>query len=445
MSQIIHRSLRTTPAVAVSAQGAYITDIHGKRFLDACGGAAVSCLGHGHPEVLAAMHRQIDQLAYAHTSFFTSETVEQLAAQLTRTAPGDLNYAYFVSGGSEAVETALKLARQYFVEIGQPERTTFIARKQSYHGNTLGALAVGGNEWRRRQFAPLLMDVVRVSACNEYRDRRDDESQQQYTQRLLNELEEAILTTGPEKIIGFCAETVVGATTGATPPTPGYFQGVRRLCDKYGILYIADEVMCGMGRTGTLHAFEQDGVIPDIVTIAKGLGGGYQPIGAVLASEKIVAALQAGSGLFQHGHTYICHATAAAAALAVQQVIERDNLLAQVQQQGAYLQQALREVLGELLHVGDTRGRGLFAGVELVQDKASKTPFDPALKLHAAIKAQCMARGLMVYPMGGTLDGQYGDHILIAPPFIVTRPQLDFVVDTLHQVISEETRKLAGR
>lgn len=444
MSQIIHRSLRSTPAVAVSAQGAYITDISGKRYLDACGGAAVSCLGHAHPEVLAAMHRQIDQLAYAHTSFFTSETVEQLAAQLTRTAPGDLNYAYFVSGGSEAVETALKLARQYFVEIGQPERTTFIARKQSYHGNTLGALAVGGNEWRRRQFAPLLMDVVRVSACNEYRDRRDDESQQQYTQRLLNELEEAILTTGPEKIIGFCAETVVGATTGATPPTPGYFQGVRRLCDKYGILYIADEVMCGMGRTGTLHAFEQDGVVPDIVTIAKGLGGGYQPIGAVLASEKIVAALQAGSGLFQHGHTYICHATAAAAALAVQQIIERDNLLAQVQQQGAYLQQALREVLGALPHVGDTRGRGLFAGVELVQDKASKTPFDPALKLHAAIKAHCMARGLMVYPMGGTLDGQYGDHILIAPPFIVTRPQLDFVVDTLHQVISAETRKLAG-
>lgn len=445
MSQIIHRSLRTTPAVAVSAQGAYITDVSGKRFLDACGGAAVSCLGHGHPEVLAAMHRQIDQLAYAHTSFFTSETVEQLAEQLTRTAPGDLNYAYFVSGGSEAVETALKLARQYFVEIGQPERTTFIARKQSYHGNTLGALAVGGNEWRRRQFAPLLMDVVRVSACNEYRDRRDDESQQQYTQRLLNELEEAILTTGPEKIIGFCAETVVGATTGATPPTPGYFQGVRHLCDKYGILYIADEVMCGMGRTGTLHAFEQDGVVPDIVTIAKGLGGGYQPIGAVLASEKIIAALQAGSGLFQHGHTYICHATAAAAALAVQQVIERDNLLEQVQQQGAYLQQALRDVLGELPHVGDTRGRGLFAGVELVQDKGSKTPFDPALKLHAAIKAQCMERGLMVYPMGGTLDGQYGDHILIAPPFIVTRPQLDFVVETLQQVISTETRKLVGR
>jgi adenosylmethionine-8-amino-7-oxononanoate aminotransferase len=445
MSQIIHRSLRSTPPVAVSAQGAYITDAAGKRYLDACGGAAVSCLGHAHPDVLAAMHRQIDQLAYAHTGFFTSDTVEQLAAQLTRTAPGDLNYAYFVSGGSEAVETALKLARQYFVEIGQPQRTRFVARAQSYHGNTLGALAVGGNEWRRRQFAPLLIDVVRVSACNAYRDRRADESEQAYTQRLLNELEQAILEAGPETLIGFCAETVVGATTGATPPTPGYLQGVRRLCDKYGMLYIADEVMCGMGRTGTLHAFEQDDVVPDIVTIAKGLGGGYQPIGAVLASEKIVAALQAGSGLFQHGHTYICHPTAAAAALAVQQVIERDNLLEAVKTQGARLHQQLREVLGELPHVGDTRGRGLFAGVELVEDKASKRPFDPAFKLHAQIKANCMARGLMVYPMGGTLDGQYGDHILIAPPFIVTASQIDFVVDTLRQVIVEETGKLARR
>ena len=258
MSHVIHRSLRSTPMVASRAQGAYIFDAQGKPYLDACGGAAVSCLGHAHPDVLAAMHRQIDRLAYAHTSFFTSDVVEQLADHLTRTAPGELNYAYFVSGGSEAIETALKMARQYVVEIGQPSRTRFIARKQSYHGNTLGALAVGGNEWRRRQFAPLLMDVIRVSACNEYRDRRADETQQQYTERLLNELEQAILEAGPETIIGFCAETVVGATTGATPPTPGYLKGVRRLCDKYGILYIADEVMCGMGRTGTLHAFEQD-------------------------------------------------------------------------------------------------------------------------------------------------------------------------------------------
>ena len=444
MSHIIHRSLSFTPPVAVAAQGAYITDISGKRYLDASGGAAVSCLGHAHPDILAAMHRQIDTLAYAHTGFFTSEAAESLADQLVRTAPGSLNSVYFVSGGSEAVETALKLARQYCVETGQPQKTTFIGRRQSYHGNTLGALAVGGNEWRRKQFAPLLMDVARVSACNAYRDQRPDETEQQYTQRLLNELEQTILETGADKIIGFVAETVSGATTGAVPPTRGYFAGVRKLCDQYGLLYIADEVMCGMGRTGTLHSFEQDDVVPDIVTIAKGLGGGYQPIGAVLVSDKVIEPLRRGSGLFQHGHTYICHPTAAAAALAVQQVIERDNLLSQVQQQGNYLLQKLEKELAGLEFVGNTRGRGLFAGVELVRDKHTKAAFDPALKLHASIKRACLEKGLMVYPMGGTIDGQQGDHILIAPPFIVTEQQLDFVVDTLKQVIQQETHRAAG-
>ena len=444
MSHIIHRSLRFTPPTAVSAEGVWITDNHGKRYLDACGGAAVSCLGHAHPDVLAAMHQQIDRLAYAHTGFFTTDPAESLAETLVRTAPGDLDYAYFVSGGSEAMETALKLARQYAVESGQPQRTKFMARRQSYHGNTLGALAVGGNEWRRRQFAPLLIDVVRVSACNEYRDRRADESQQQYTDRLLAEFEETILREGPDTIIGFCAETVSGATTGATPPTPGYFRGIRQLCDKYGILLISDEVMCGMGRTGTLHSFEQDDIVPDIVAIAKGLGGGYQPIGAVLARRHIVQTLQNGSGFFQHGHTYICHPTAAAAALAVQQVIERDNLLARVKQQGDYLAQVLQQQLGGLEFVGNTRGRGLFAGVELVRDRDTKAPFDPACKLHAAIKQSCMAKGLMVYPMGGTINGQSGDHILIAPPFIIEPAQLDFVAETLREVIQTETHKAAG-
>lgn len=444
MSHIIHRSLRATPPVAVSAQGVWITDASGKRYLDASGGAAVSCLGHAHPDVLAAIHRQVDTLAYAHTGFFTSDTAEQLAQTLAASAPGELNYSYFVSGGSEAVETALKLARQYFVEIGQPQRTTFIARSQSYHGNTLGALAVGGNEWRRRQFAPLLMDVVRVSECNEYRGRHSDESQHDYTRRLLQELEQAIVAAGPHTIIGFVAETVVGATSGATPPTPGYLKGVREICDKYGILYIADEVMCGMGRTGTLYAFEQDGVVPDIVTIAKGLGGGYQPVGAVLTTEKVLAPLRDGSGLFQHGHTYICHPTAAAAALAVQQVIARDNLLSQVRERGDYLRTQLNEALGGLEFVGDIRGRGLFMGVELVCDRASKQPFDPALKLNAAIKRGCLARGLMVYPMGGTIDGQHGDHVLLAPPFIITPEQIDIVAQTLRDVVHEETEKAAG-
>lgn len=442
MSHIIHRSLRAMPRTAVSAKGVWITDVQGHRYLDASGGAAVSCLGHGHPDVLAAMHVQIDRLAYAHTGFFTSEVSEALAEQLACSAPAGLDQVYFVSGGSEAVEASLKLARQYFVEIGQPERTQFVARNQSYHGNTLGALAVGGNAWRRKQFAPLLIDVGRVSACYEYRDRADGQTQAQYTQQLLDELDAKFQEIGPHRVIAFVAETVVGATLGAVPATPGYWAGVRALCDRYGILLIADEVMCGMGRTGTLHAVEQEGVVPDLMTIAKGLGGGYQPIGAVLAARRVMAPLIAGSGLFQHGHTYLGHPVAAAAALAVQQVIERDNLLAAVRARAAYLRQSLASQLGQHPHVGDIRGRGLFIGVELVKDRASKTPFDPALKLHARIKAQALDNGLMVYPMGGVIDGQWGDHVLLAPPFIITEAELDQVVERLVITIDQSIQAL---
>ncbi|MFI4928502.1 MAG: aspartate aminotransferase family protein, partial [Burkholderiales bacterium] len=343
---------------------------------------------------------------------------------------------------SEAVEAALKLARQYFVEIGQPQRMRFVARRQSYHGNTLGALAVGGNEWRRQQFAPLLMDVGHVAPCFEYRDRAPGESQDAYTARLLAELEAKFIEIGPEHVIAFVAETVVGATTGAVPPTPGYFRGVRELCDRYGILLIADEVMCGMGRTGTLHAVEQEGIVPDLMTIAKGLGGGYQPIGAVLASGRIVDALRRGSGLFQHGHTYIGHPVAAAASLAVQQVIQRDGLLARVRERGATLAEMLRERLGEHPNVGDIRGRGLFMGVELVADRASKVTFDPAAKLHARVKKRAMAHGLMCYPMGGTIDGRRGDHVLLAPPFIVSEDDLARIVDRLALAIDDALREV---
>jgi adenosylmethionine-8-amino-7-oxononanoate aminotransferase len=445
MSRIIHRNLHRPPPVAVRAAGLTVTDSAGREYLDASGGAAVSSLGHAHPDVLAAMHAQIDRNAYAHTAFFTCEAAEQLAARLAADAPGDLDHVYLVSGGSEAMETALKLARQYWLEAGQPQRRTFIARRQSYHGNTLGALAVGGNEWRRAPFAPLLIDVPRVSPCFEYRERADGQTTEDYTAALLRELEQAILAAGPENVIGFVAETVVGATAGAVPPTPGYFRDVRKLCDQYGLLLILDEVMCGMGRSGTLYAFEQEGVLPDLVVLGKGLGAGYQPIGAVLARAHIVQRLRDGSGAFQHGHTYMGHPVAAAAALAVQNVIRRDNLLGAVTVRGAALRRMLREAFGEHPHVGDIRGRGLLIGLELVQDRDSKAPFDPALRLHAAIKQEAMARGLMVYPMGGTIDGRQGDHVLLAPPFIASEAELAEITSRLRDSVTSALTSALSR
>lgn len=439
---VMHRHLHHLPPVAVSAEGVFITDAAGRRYLDASGGAAVCCLGHAHPAVLAAMHAQIDRIAYAHTSFFTTEVAEQLAGQLVANAPAGVSHAYFVSGGSEAVEAALKMARQYFVEIGQPERTQFIARRQSYHGNTLGALAVGGNAWRRAPFAPLLVPATHVSPCYPYREQRGDENAEAYGLRLARELDETIRSLGPERVIAFVAETVGGATAGVLTPVPGYFMAVREVCDRHGVLLILDEVMCGMGRTGTLHACEAEGVAPDLMTIAKGLGGGYQPIGAVLVQRRIVEAMSAGSGFFQHGHTYLGHPVACAAALAVQQVIERDGLLERVQRQGAALEQRLRDRLGDHPHVGDIRGRGLFWGVELVRDRASKQAFDPARRLHVHIKTAAMARGLLVYPMGGTVDGQQGEHVLLAPPFIVDDAHLDFIAEQLHGAIDDAIASL---
>jgi len=435
MTHILHRQIRHTLPVAVSAQGMHIIDSQGREYIDASGGAAVSCLGHGHPDVLAAMHAQSSRLAYAHTSFFTTEVAEQLAEQLVRTAPDGISHAYFVSGGSEGVEAALKMARQYFVEIGQPQRRHFISRRQSYHGNTLGALAVSGNAWRRKQFAPLLMAVTHVSACYEYRGRADDETAFAYGQRLVAELDDAIHTLGGENVIAFVAETVGGATSGALTPVTGYLQGVRELCSRHGILLILDEVMCGMGRTGSLHACTAEGVVPDLLVIAKGLGGGYQPIGAVLAQGRIVDAFAQGSGMFQHGHTYLGHPVACAAALAVQQVIERDGLVAQVQRLGNGLRERLDAVFDDHPQVGDVRGRGLFQAIELVFDRPSKTPFPAGLKLHARIKAEAMARGLMVYPMGGTIDGVSGDHVLLAPPFIATDDDLDRIVSRLQAAV----------
>ena len=434
-SHILHRQLRGEYPIAVGAQGCWITDSAGNRYLDASGGAAVSCLGHGHPDVVAAMHAQIDRIAYAHTSFFSTEVAERLADALIGSAPPGISHAYLVSGGSEAMEAALKLARQYFVEKGEPQRARFIARRNSYHGNTLGALAVGGNQWRRRQFAPLLIEVEHVSPTYAYRNQRDDESAEQYGARLARELSDAIERVGGQNVIAFVAETVGGATSGALTAPPGYFKRVREICDRHGILLILDEVMCGMGRTGTLHACEQEGIAPDLMAIAKGLGGGYQPVGAVLVGNKVIDAIGTGSGFFQHGHTYIGHPIACAAALAVQQVLARDRLVERCAQQGAKLGVGLSEAFRDHPHVGDVRGRGLFQAIELVADRETKAPFDPKLKVHARIKKAAMGAGLLCYPMGGTLDGARGDHVLLAPPFIIDDAELAALIERLTQAV----------
>ena len=435
MSHIFPRHTKSAPPVAVGGEGCYLIDSTGKRYLDGSGGAAVSCLGHGDRAVTEAIKAQLDKLAFAHTGFLTSEPAEALADLLIAHAPGRLDRVYLVSGGSEATEAAIKLARQYWVEKGEPQRGRLIARKQSYHGNTIGALSAGGNEWRRAQFGPLLLDVSHIEPCYEYRYRAEDESPEAYGRRAADALEAEILRLGPETVMAFMAEPVVGATAGALPPAPGYFRRIREICDKYGVLLILDEVMCGMGRTGTLFACEQDGVAPDILCIAKGLGAGYQPIGAMLCTSDIYDAIADGSGFFQHGHTYIGHPVAAAAGHAVVSAILDRGLVDRVKVQGDKLMARLQDRFGQHPHIGDLRGRGLFRGIELVEDRGSKAPFDPSRGIAGKIKKAAFEAGLICYPMAGTIDGRSGDHVLLAPPFIIEDAQLDELVDKLSGAI----------
>jgi adenosylmethionine-8-amino-7-oxononanoate aminotransferase len=430
-SHVFHRSTSHSYPLAVGGEGAYLIDSTGRRYLDAAGGAAVSCLGHGDPEVTAAIIAQLQRLAYAHTMTFTNEPMEELADLLAAQAPARGARALFVSSGSEAVEAAIKLARQYHVERGEPARTRLIARRQSYAGNTLGALAAGGNPARRQLYGPLLQDVALIAPCYPYREQRPDESATAYGRRAADELEAAILAAGPGQVMAFIAETVAGASLGCVPPAPGYLARIREICDQYGVLLILDEVMCGMGRTGTLFACEQEGVAPDIVCVAKGLGAGYQPIGAAMCSAAIYDTIAAGSGALAHGHTYMGHPVACAAALAVQRAVRERGLLARVRDLGADLERRLRAAFASHPHVGDIRGRGLFWALELVADRESKRPFDPARRIYAQVKAAALRAGLLCYPMGGTVDGFAGDHVILAPPYTIAEVQLDEMVAKL--------------
>ena len=443
LSRVLHRSLRETPPKAIGGEGIWLIAEDGRRVLDASGGAAVSCLGHQHPRIIDAMAKQASKLVYSHTSFFSSEPAEALADHLVGDEPGGLAYAYFVSGGSEAIEASIKLARQYFVERGELQRQRFIARRQSYHGNTLGALAASGNAWRREPYSPLLSSAFsHVTPAFAYHEKRDNESEGDFAARLAAELEAEFQRLGPDTVAAFIAEPVVGATAGCVAAPEAYFRAVREICDRHGALLILDEVMCGMGRTGTTHAWEQEGIAPDIQAIAKGLGGGYQPIGAMLASRTIIDTIRQGSGAFQHGHTYLAHPLACAAALEVQRIIGEEKLLDRIKEVGRYLERRLTERFGNHRHVGDIRGRGLFQAIELVADRATRAPFDPARKLNQKVKAAAFEGGLACYPAGGTVDGRSGDHVLLAPPYIATKNDIDMIVDRLGTAVDQALRSI---
>ena len=436
MTRIIQRNLAAAPDTAVRGEGIRLHLASGKVVMDGSGGAAVASIGHGNARVAAAMAAQAGRMAYAHTGFFTSEPAEALADLLLADEPGGLTHAFFVSSGSEAMEAALKLARQYHIERGQPGRTRFIARRQSYHGTTLGALSAGGHVARRAPYEPMLSQAFsRVSPCFAYHGQDPDEDDAAYAGRLAAELDAEFQRLGPDTVAAFCAETVVGAAAGCVTAVPGYFAAVREVCDRHGALLILDEVMCGMGRTGSLHAWEQEGIAPDIQAVAKGLGGGYAPIGGILAAGRVIAALRDGSGGFMHGQTYQAHPVACAAALEVQRIVAEDGLVADAARQGGRLERLLVERFGNHRAVGDIRGRGLFQALEFVADRATRTPFDPARGIAEAVKQAALDRGLGIYPCVGTLDGVRGDHVIVAPPYIVTDAELTEIVDRLGEAV----------
>ena len=433
---LLHRPLDLAPQRVSHASGLNIYLSNPPRtILDACGGAAVVSIGHGNAEVLAATVAQMRRVSYIFTGTFTTTAAEDLASLILDCNRYGLEKAFFVGSGSEAMDAALKLARQYFFEKGEKGRKWLVARKQSYHGVTVGAMSVSSNLPRKVPYEPLLLkNVSHVSPAYAYQYKSDDETEAEYVARLAAELNAEFERLGPENVIAFVAETIVGATTGCVPAPAGYFRAVRDICNQHGILLILDEVMCGMGRTGSHFAFEQEGegVVPDILTMGKGLGGGYAPIAGLLVHQKVVDVLRTGgSGGFNHAQTYQAHAVSCATALAVQKIVRRDGLVERCRSMGYVLEALLRHKLGHKKHVGDIRGRGLFWGIEFVADKASKMPFAPALEFGSRVQKRALRFGVAVYPGVATVDGARGDHVLLAPPYTVTQQELETVVNAV--------------
>jgi adenosylmethionine-8-amino-7-oxononanoate aminotransferase len=436
---IFYRNLRKTYPVVDRAEGVFLWDKNGRRYLDGSGGACVVSIGHGVPEVRAAMLAQADRLAFSHGSHFTSEAAMECAERICSMIPNKhLNKVYFLSGGSEAVETAVKLVRQYWREVGKPDKYKVISRWTSFHGNTTGALALGGHTGRRRHYLPLFLHTPHIEPCYCYRC-PFSRSAGTCDLECADQLERTIKYEGPDAVAAFIAEPVVGATAGALVPKEGYWQRIRAICDAYDIKLIADEVMTGCGRCGYNFCLDRWSVSPDLIVTAKGLSSGYTPLGAVVVTEEIHETIREGSGTFVHGHTYSQNPLSTAIGATVLQYLEEHGLVERSRRMGEYLMGRLQGLLRREM-VGDVRGLGLFAGVELVKDKSTKATFDPKLKVHVQVAAEGFRRGLITYPGGGGADGINGDHILISPPFIITETQIDELIGILEESI-EAVRK----
>lgn len=422
------------------ARGSYLHDAAGKTYIDGSGGPAVYCIGHANAEVNQAIKDQLDRIAHGYRYNFTSDALEELTEIIGARCGGSLGHMVFVTGGSEAVESCLKLALQYQTAVGRTSRRRFIARERSWHGNTLGALSVSGFVERQAAFEGALMPVVRLSPANEYRPIGDAVTPEEAGAAAARELEEAILSAGPETIAAFIFEPVVGAAGGCVPAPPGYARAVRAICDRHGVVMIADEVMCGAGRCGSWRALERDGVEPDVMSVAKGLAGGYLPLGAAVYGAKVNQAIMAAHGGPMTGHTFTGHTAACAAGVAVQKIVAREKLVERVAGNEAGLKAMIAEALAGVEAVGDIRGRGHFIGTELVADRKTRQPFAAARKLFLKIRAQTLENGLICYPVGGNVDGVNGDVVILAPPYNASAAELTEMVDKMATSIRQVLR-----
>lgn len=433
-SYVIKPELGKTYPYISHGKGIYLYDQEGKRYIDGCGGAVTASIGHGVEKVAEAMYAQAQKVSFAYRSHFSSDAVEALGAKLAEWAPGSLNWTFFVSSGSEATETAQKIAIQYWQEKGRPTKNRIISRWMSYHGITMGALSMSGHVLRRKRFVPLLEDYPTISPPYPYR-RPEGMSLSEYALQCANELEAAILRVGADQVAAFIAEPVIGASGGAVVPPDGYFQRIREICDKYEVLFIADEVMTGVGRTGKAFGMDHWGVVPDLMTLGKGMSAGYTPMAATIVTDEIIETITKGSGLIMAGHTYSANPQSAAVSLAVLQYVEKHQLIEKSAEQGAYLLQRLESLAEKLPLIGEARGLGMLCGLEFVRDKATKEAFPLSAGVASKVIAKSFEKGLIIYPAIGGLDGVAGDAIIVAPPLTITKSEIDELIAILREAI----------